>query len=61
MKTSDLVTIVLGIGTITLGVLVPATGAYAIPTGIGLVVAGIPQLSGVLEAAKTKLQQPKNP
>lgn len=58
MKTNDLLTVILGIGTIALGALVPVTAPYAIPTGVGLVMAGIPQVSALLEKVKPPTPKP---
>lgn len=48
MKILDLITVILGIGSVALGALVPATAAVAIPAGIGLVTAGLPQVSALV-------------
>lgn len=55
MKPIDLATIVLGLAAIALGVFVPPMAPYAVPTGIGLIVSGLPQVSALLTAAQRRI------
>jgi hypothetical protein len=54
MKPSDLLTIVLGIGSCVLGALVPTTTAIAIPAGLYLIGQAIPQTSELLRKLGNK-------
>ena len=58
MKPLDLVTVALGLAAIALGVFIPPMAAYAIPTGIGLIIAGLPQVSAILTAAQRRIAAP---
>lgn len=55
MKPTDLASVVLGAGLIALGAFVPAAAAVAFPSGTALIMAGIPQVSQLLSAARAKL------
>jgi hypothetical protein len=51
MKPTDMVSFALGLGAIALGVFVPASAPYAIPAGVGAIMAAVPQVSALLAKA----------
>jgi hypothetical protein len=54
MKPIDLIAVAMGFGIVVIGVFVQELAIFAIPTGVGLIVSGIPQLSSLVNAIKNR-------